>query len=318
VNRLKSVALAGAGLALLSGLSACATASNPSDLVAVHYKGGAMSAKEYQDCLQPSERSGFDPGDMYAAYPARQISFDATGGAGAEAEPPKVVSKDKGEVSVPYTVTLFLKTDCDTLRKFHETIGTRFGAFLNVADASGDVTSKDMPDGWVESLNFVIGKPFDAALDRAAQSFTWNELWVDPVAKQALDDAITENAQKLISEQAGGEFFTDVQVLVQKPDPDPDLKAAVLDTQQRLETIRADKAAALADAGKQRAQANADAKTATAAIKKARAEAISRRLEVKGYGGIDGFLKAQCIEKNPDCNPWQPTFIYGGTPPQAR
>lgn len=223
----KIAALSVGAIALLTG---CATASNPSDLVAVHYKGGVSQAKEFVDCLKPSERSGFDPGDTYAAYPARQISFDATGGKGSEINPPTVVSSDKGEVSVPYTVTLFLKTDCETLRKFHETIGTRFGGYLNVAEKD-DVTSADMPDEWVNALNFVIGQPFEVSLELAAQDYTWNELWVDPEAKAALDKAITEGAQEIIAEQAGGEFFTNVQVLVKKPEPDPELKATVLATQ---------------------------------------------------------------------------------------
>ena len=309
-------------------LSGCATATNGPDLVGVHYKGGELSAKEFVNCLDPSERSGFNPGDKYPAYPARQISFDATGGDSAESDPITVVSSDKAEVEVPFTVTMFLKTDCDTLRKFHETIGTRFNAFLDVTDPpeknykgeeiDGDnLTSGDMPEGWVDLLKFVVGKPFDVALDRTAAQYTWTELWRDPEAKQALDDAITEQVDDLINTQAGGEFFTDIQVLIQTPDPDAELKAAVVETQTQLEEIKRDRASALAEAEKQKATAKAETKTAQAQIAKARAEKFSRVLEVQGYGGPRAYLQYICLTRTE--SEWcinKPTYIlpFGGQP----
>lgn len=301
--------LAAISAAILLLLTGCATASNGPDLKAVHYAGGVNSAKKFVNCLDPSERSGFNPGDSYVAYPARQISYDATGGDGAEANPITVVSSDRAEVQVPFTVTMFLKTDCATLKKFHETIGTRFQAGLNVADED-DPTSGDMPKGWIEALNFVVGKPFDVALDRTAVNYTWTELWRDPEAKQALDEAITEQATDLINSQAGGEFFTDIQVLIQTPDPDDDLKKAVVETQTKLEEIKRDRASALAEASKQKAQAEADTKTAKANIAKARAEKTSRELEVQGYGGPDAYLKYICMTQTK--SEWcvnKPTYV---------
>jgi hypothetical protein len=285
-----------AALALLTG---CATASTGPDLKAIHYSGGSFSAKKFKGCLDPSSRSGYDPGDKYVAYPTRQVSYDATGGSGAESKAFKVVSKDNAELYVPVTVTFNLITDCDTLRKFHETLGARFNAGFDP-----DGTSSDTPDGWVSLLNYVIGKPLDTTLDRVAQNYTWRDVWNDPKVKTALEQEVNDNIDDLVARQAGGEFFDNFSVLVMKPDPvDPGLKQAIADEQ-----------AAVAQANAQTAKAKADKATAEAQERLARAEAKTKQAEIKGYGGIQNYLYAQCIE-NPSCgNPFRDQFLYGGAP----
>jgi len=288
-------------LAILLGvtLTGCATASTPPDLIALHYSGGIGSAKKFQGCLDPSSRSGFDPGDKYIGYPTRQVSYDATGGSGAESAAFTVVSKDNAELRVPVTVTFNLITTCDTLRKFHETLGARFAAGF---DPSG--TSADAPDGWRNLLNYVIGKPLDTTLDRVAQNYTWRQVWNDPQVKAALEKEVNANIDDLVARQAGGEFFENFNVLIMKPDPvDPGLKQSIADEQANI-----------AQANAQTAKAKADEATAKAQERLARAQARTKEAEIRGFGGIDNYLRYQCIT-TPTCgNPFRDQFLYGGTP----
>lgn len=294
-----------AGLALLAlALTGCATASTPPDLEAVHYSGGAISAKKFKDCLDPSTRSGFDPGDKYIGYPVRQVSYDATGGSDSEAAPFKVVSKDNAEMTVPATITFRLKADCPTLRKMHETIGARYDAGF---DASG--SSSDTNEGWVAMLNYVIGKPLDTALDRMAQQYKWRDLWNDPKVKTALERQVNASIQGLVTRQAGGDFFTDFSVLIQKPDPVAEgLKQAVALEQTQV---------AKANAAKARAEADKAAAEAQVAVARARAE--TKQADINGYrlpglspkDALDGYLRSQMVKRG--LNPEQPTYLVNGT-----
>lgn len=278
----------------------CATASTGPDLKAVHYSGGTLSAKKFKDCLDPSTRSGFDPGDKFYAYPTRQVSYDATGGKGSEAKPFTVVSKDNAELYVPATVTFSLDTDCNVLRKFHETIGARYNAYFDASGNSGD----DNPD-WVKLLNYVIGKPLDTTLDRVAQNYTWREVWNDPAVKTQFEKEVNENIESLVNRQAGGDFFKDFTVLILKPDPkDPGLKQAIADEQN-----------AVAQANAAKAKADADVKTANAQLLLQQAQAKAKQAEINGYGGIENYLKHEAIDSG--LNPFQPNYIVSGTTPGA-
>jgi len=280
-------------------LTGCASASTPPDLIALHYSGGALSAKKFKGCLNPSSRSGFDPGDNYIAYPVRQVSYDATGGSGAESSAFTVVSHDNAELKVPVTVTFNLKTDCKTLQKFHETIGARFNAGFEASGSSGDENK-----GWNNLLNYVIGKPLDTSLDRVAQDYNWRQVWNDPKVKTELESEVTNNIDDLVARQAGGDFFENFSVLVMKPDPvDSSLKTAIADEQ-----------AGIAQANAAKAKADADVATAKAQEKLADAEAKAKQAEIKGYGGIRNYLYAQCIQSDTCGNPFRNQYLYGGTP----
>ena len=271
---------------------------------ALHYEGGAVSAKKFKNCLDPSNRSGFDPGDAYYGYPVRQVSYDATGGESSESEPFRVVSDDNAELYVPATVTFRLKTDCETLRQMHETIGARYSAYF---DANG--TTADENAGWVAMLDFVIGKPLDATLDRVAQEYEWREMWSRPEAKAAMEQEANEQIQALVSRQAGGEFFEDFSILLQKPDPVSEaLKNAIADEQSKV-----------AQAQAQEAQARADKARAEAQLAVSEAEAAKQRATIEGYmlkgmsreRAMQAYLQEQAIRAG--LNPFQPTYRVSDT-----
>lgn len=288
-------------------LTGCASASTPADLKGVHYSGGRTQAKKFKDCLEPSSRSGWDPGDKFFLYPTRQISYDATGSVDSESDRFKVVSKDNAELYVPVTVTFNLKTDCETLRKFHETVGSRYSAFIESGSDINDddnTTSADVPNGWVKMLNYVIGKPLDVTLDRVAQDYDYRSVWNDPKVKVQMEAAVNANLQALVTRQAGGDFFENFNVLILKPDPvDENLKAAISDEQ-----------AAVAQANAEKAKAEADTATATAQERLALAQARTKKAEIEAYGGVEAYLRYQCIQTATCGNPYRDQLLYGGAP----
>lgn len=299
---MRKIAIAVAALALTA--TGCATASTSPDMVALHYEGGAVSAKKFKDCLDPSSRSGFDPGDNYFGYPTRQVSYDATGGEGSESDPFRVVSDDNAELYVPATVTFQLKTDCETLRKMHETIGSRYAAYY---DANGDTSDKN--EGWVRMLDFVIGKPLDATLDRVAQEYEWRSLWSEPEAKAAMEKEANAQIQALVARQAGGDFFEEFSILLQKPDPvNQGLKDAIALEQTRVAEAQAAEAQAKAD------QARAEAQLAVSEAEAAKQRAAIEGFMLKGMNQADAmeaYLRQQAIVAG--LNPWQPTYKVNDT-----
>jgi len=283
----------------------CATSSNPADLKSVHYSGGATQAKKFKDCLDPSTRSGYDPGDSFYAYPVRQIVYNAAQDKGSERGRFTVVSQDNAELYVPVQLTFRLDTECKSLRAFHEAIGSRYKAYIT----SGD--SADYPSGWVDLLNDVIGKPLDTTLDRVAQQYPWREVWNDPKVKAEMEATVSENIEALVNRQAGGDFFKDFTVLLSKPDPvNPALVDAIAQEQAGIAQANADKAKAEADAETATAKAKADEITALSQVKLAQAQAKTKRAEIDGYGGIENYLRHELIENGG--NPYQPTWVYGG------
>lgn len=299
------VAVVASGL-LLTG---CASASNPADLKSVHYSGGSTQAKKFKDCLDPSSRSGFDPGDKFYAYPVRQIVYNASQDDGSERGRFTVVSQDNAELYVPVQLTFRLDTECDTLRAFHEAIGSRYKAYIE----GSDKTSADYPSGWIQLLNDVIGKPLDTTLDRVAQQYPWRNVWNDPKVKAEMETEVSNNIEELVNRQAGGDFFTDFTVLLSKPDPvDQALVDAIAQEQAGIAQANAAKAKAEADAETAEAKAKADEIAARAQERLAEAQAKTKRAEIEGYGGIENYLRHELIAAGG--NPWQPTYLYGGVP----
>lgn len=300
------------GLAVLTG---CATTSAPADLKGVHYSGGSFSSKKFANCIEPSSRD-FSPGDKYYYYPTRQISYEASESQSAERGRFTVVSSDSAELYVPIRLTFQLDTDCDTLQKFHEEVGSRYNAAIqdDVTD-DGETTSADYPGGWVNLLNDVVGKPLDNTLVRVAGEYKWREIWNDDAVRIEMQTEVKETIEELVNEQSGGDYFTSYTVLVQKPEPvDPSLVSAIAAEQAGIAQANADKAKAEADAETARAKAKADEIAAQAQERLAEAQAKTQRAEIAGFGGINNYLRYQCIT-NPACgNPYRDQFLYGGSP----
>jgi SPFH domain / Band 7 family len=310
---MKRIIMALVALALLT--TGCATTSAPADLKGVHYSGGSFSSKKFSNCIDPSTRD-FSPGDKYYYYPTRQISFEASDDSSAERGRFLVVSSDSAQLLVPVRLTFQLDTNCDVLRKFHEEIGSRYNAAIqdDVTD-DGETTSADYPKGWVALLNDVIGKPLDNSLIRIAQKYPWRQVWSDDAVRQEMQIEIGSTIEDAVASQAGGDYFSDFTVLVQQPTPeDPALVDAIAQEQAGIAQAKADKAKAEADADTARAKAKADEIAAEAQEKLAAANAKTQEATIRGFGGIDNYLRWLCITNASCGNPYRDQFLYGGTP----
>lgn len=310
---MKRIIMALAALALVA--TGCATTSAPADLKGAHYSGGSFSSKKWAGCIDPSTRD-FSPGDKYYYYPTRQISYEASESKTAERGRFKVVSEDSAELYVPIRLTFQLDTECETLRKFHEEVASRYNAAIqdDVTD-DGETTSADYPSGWVDLLNDVVGKPLDNTLVRVAGEYPWRDIWNDDAVRIEMQNEVRESIEALVNEQSGGDYFSDFTVLVQKPEPvDPALISAIAQEQAGIAQANADKAKAEADAATAKAKAEADELTAKSQERLAQAEAKTQQATIAGFGGIDNYLRYMCIT-NPSCgNPYRDQFLYGGSP----
>jgi hypothetical protein len=287
-RRTTTLLATGGAVAAVLLLSGCSGVNTDSGMVGLHYKGGPISSTHFANCVTSNTRNYDGPGDKHYQYPSNQRTFDATGGQDADSPPITVVSKDNAILTVPITVNFTLKTDCSTLRRFHERVGLRYAAYFDNVNSPSD--------GWSQMLRIMIGKPLDTQSDRIAQQYNWRDLWNNPKVKTQLETQVAKDLPRLIKRQAGGNFFDNITVLMQKPTPtDGNLTSAVAKEQ-----------AAVATANSEKAQAEAQVAAANAQVAVAQAQAKSKAAEIQAYGGVDGYLKAQAIAKG--LNIFQPSY----------
>lgn len=303
-------ALAVAAAASLAALTGCSVINTPSDMVALHYDGGVMTASKFIECVPAAKYQNNAPGHTSYMYPTSLRYYNASTDRGAESGPITVVSKDNAEMSVPVSVTFTLITnDCAKLQKFHESIANRDQAFWGGTEFT-DENNDGTPDGWVKLLNTYMGKALDTTLDRAAQAHSWRALWNDPVTKAKVEKDVEAELTKMIDDRMGDHYFEIHSILVQKPDPtSKELKDAVVAEQ-----------AAVARAKATEAEANAQEKAADAKVKAAMAErevevtkakteaaVIAEQIRVMGK---EAWIKKYGIDKG--ITPWPNPVVPGG------
>ena len=287
---------------ILLGISLVATAcgySTPSDMVAVHVGEGPFEAKKIKgDCIQSSER-GWLTNDTYEYFPTNEREWDATGQDGSDAGRMKAVTLDSVEMYIPVTIRFTLITECDTLKDFYQRYARRYGVHF---DNDGTYNPE-----WITLLRKLVADPGDATLDRIIQGYTWRKVWNDPATKIEIEQKLNEELAKdgsLLDITAKGDFFDGISVLVGKPEP----------VNQALAEAVALEQTAVAKAQSEEAQANADEAKANAQIAVEEAEAKKLKAIIDGYGGVEAYLKALCINKG-GCTPYPPTYVVGGVSP---
>jgi regulator of protease activity HflC (stomatin/prohibitin superfamily) len=298
------------GAAILAGvtlftLPACSYANMGPGEQAVVQDDYVMiqTEKKLIACVKPEESLNVTTNN-YFKYPARQISWDATGDQGSERGPYVVVSNAKApaDMNVPVVVTFDLTTDCEKLKKFHADFGTKYSGWINDGDK-----------GWVELLNYVVGQPLQDTLNAVAQKYTWQQIWNDESVRAEFREALAKNLPTASARRTDGvDFFTNFQVTVLKPTPvNPALKQTIEDQQANVQAAQAAEAKGVADANAARAKAEADKIAAEAQTALAQQRALQQQAEVAGYPNIDAYLKAKAIEAGQ--NPFQPTIVpFGG------
>lgn len=287
----KLVGLAAAAAVLLS---ACST-QIPAGQTAVKVDDYAFIPTDPKiiGCI-PSETSETNPPGGFTAYryPARQVSWDATGAPGSEHAPYVVVSgaDAPAELKVPVVVTMDLTTDCDKLSQFHRDFGTKYQGWLK---DDGTVS-----DGWVQLVNYVIGQPLEQTLTTLSQKYTWRQIWNNEQVRAEFQNVLKANLPIASKARTDGqEYFTNFQVTVLKPEPvDGNLKAAINKEQSSV-----------AEANAKKAAADAEVKAAESQTEVAKQQALQKRAEIAGFPTIEAYLQAQLIAQGG--NPYQPTYV---------
>lgn len=290
------------------GLSACTTARVTAGQTAIVVDDYVFIPTDPAiiECLQEETSEIYGSVDVYR-YPARQISWDATGGTGAERDPYVVVSNAKApaELLVPVSVTFDLTTDCDKLKSFHREFGTKYQGWLN--------EDGQPSPGWVELLNYVVGQPLEQTLIRVSQKYTWQQVWNDEAIRVEYQSALQQelpNASK--ARTNGQDYFSNFQVTVLKPEPrDEGLKQAIIAEQTAIADARATEAKGVAEANAKKAAAEAEIAAAQAQTELARQRALQQAAEIAGFPSVEDYLRAKAIEAGQ--NPYQPTYVV----PQA-
>ena len=284
------------------------TASTGPDQVSLHYKGGAFTSKKFANCIDPSTRVFDGPGDGHFAYPRSQSNFvfDYDSGDGG---PITFVTKDGIEMTVEGVANFVLNTSCTpvtidgtrypggVLQRFHEQVGNRYNAYM-----TGDGYRSD---GWRQMLAIYIERPLDTAIDRAGQSYTYTELYTDPVKKAAWEQSVLDQLPPLVDRQTEGaaEYFLNFAITLQKPEPPQSIKDQLVRQQAGVAAARAAQA---------EAEAREAAVLAEVRVEKAQAQKIQTRVDVLGQLG---YLQQYAIDHG--LNPFQPSansLITGGTP----
>lgn len=284
--------------ALLMSLTACGGYSVASDLTAVQVGAGA-EAKKVKGCKPPNERAWFG-NDNYYYYPLNERYWEAQqeGGDGGRFS---VITKDSVKLLMPVTIQFNFKTDCDTLTEFYTKFGRRSTAYLK---ESGEPENNDQ---WNKMLKSLVATPADTTLDRIIQDYNWRDVWQDPATRTEIESKLQEaltSASSLMVQRAQGEYFEDISVLIGQPSPPDELVAAVEAEQTAVAKARAAEAQAAAEEAQARAE-----------VSVAQAQADKQREVIRGFGGEENYLIAQCI-KTPGCAPYQPTYVVGGSVPK--
>jgi hypothetical protein len=233
--------MAAAGAAVLGAmvLTGCSSVSTPPDQVALHYKAGPIESTKFSDCVGASERAWDGPGDKHFVYPAGQRTYDfKADGAGADSPALTVVAGGTGEKGKDTQVELkqdgtltftFATTDCETLRAFHEKIGLKYGA-----DKAG---VRDLDS----LLDVYLGGPLQRALSEATQGVDWKTYYSDATVRNEVEKKASELLPAYVEELAGGEYFTNFSVQLQRPSLPQELVDALKATQVAIEENNAQK-----------------------------------------------------------------------------
>lgn len=202
-------------LAMIVVMSSCSSVSTEPDEVALHYSGGSFSSKNFEGCIDSSNREFNGPGDTHYTYPANQRTFSFTGKEGSEAGPIAVTTKDGQEVLVPGFVTFTLDTDCKTLREFHENIGMKYKAYKDGG-------------GWDSFLNDYIYTPLDSAMNKAAlEAPGWYPLYSNSEVQGIFEQAVKETLPDEVTKALGEDFITVNAVQISKPTVSDELKSGL-------------------------------------------------------------------------------------------
>lgn len=207
----------------------CTVTAPAPDEAGIVYNAGPVAKTEFQSCVEPGGRDFSDPLDVKYLYPAGQrtlvFSHEGENGKGRDRASFSAPTKDQVNVTIDGQVRFRLNTDCDTLRKFHEAIGLKF--------------QNDGKVDWTGILATYLEQPLNRAITEATQGFGWAEVYSDPAKKAEWEHKVKDLLPKFVEQAAGGKYFTDIDVTLQKPILPADLQKALEAAQTAAQQAKA-------------------------------------------------------------------------------
>lgn len=216
VNRKATSALLAIPLAAV--LTGCSLSTAP-DEAGLIYDAGPLSKTSFQECVAPSARVFYGPADQQFTYPAGQRTYVFGSGEESDIDTITVADRDGIDLGVVGQLRFTFNTDCDTLVAFHEKIGLKYDG------------GKD----WNGILAVYLQQPLRKAITEATQGMTWRELYQDPKAKATWEKAVKDALPVAIQQATGGEYFTNIDLSLQKPMLPQALTDQLLATQRAAE-----------------------------------------------------------------------------------
>lgn len=295
MNKLKRFGLPVVLLVGLGSLTACSEQYTDPSMVSLVYAGGVSEGGEFKECAEPGEKTYSN--DSYYPYPTtqREDVWDGDhwgqGNNSADQGDLAVIDKDGNQAFLKVKVSFTLNTECDVLRTFHEKIGRTRGAYFNSDGSYGP--------GWIWAMTNYISSAVEEDARSVAIKYSVEDMWLDPVVRDEMSSAIEETIQRTVNDGMEGseQFYTIGSVRIFGAEPNEEFMTLYSD--RKAAQVRAETSEAVREAQIQEAKAKAAV---------ARQEALARQAEIKGYGNVDAYLRAQMIEAG--MNPYQPT--YGG------
>lgn len=217
-------------VALVLGASGCAVVKTGQDTQALWYEDGDFSAQKFKGCEPPASRDRKGVGDQFYYYPSGQRTFSFTGRQGSESGPITIKTKDSQQMTVNGFITFELTTDCEALRKFHESIGLKYGAYFEEGQSDSA--------GWLNFLNDYLAVPLNSVMDKAGLEQNWQTLYSSSNAVADFEQYVQSNLGKEVSTAVGDPNLITIKgVSVETPQP----SEALLKSLEDIEAAKAQK-----------------------------------------------------------------------------
>jgi regulator of protease activity HflC (stomatin/prohibitin superfamily) len=184
-------------LLVVVGLAGCGTLNTGVEDLTLRYGGGITEEKEYKGLIQPGTTNQFvfgsGTGDSLYHYPRTQRSWIAGETEGVDRPPVEIVTSDGVRMKVDYALYFRLNPTEEVLRRFHEDIGLKEGAWTD--------------DGWLEMLRTYFDAPITRQLEAVGLNFSSEELRSDDVKRREFATTISQQATTEIERVVGGPYF---------------------------------------------------------------------------------------------------------------
>lgn len=199
--RKRTINLATVVLLLTVSGSACGMESSEINEIGITYSGGWIEDKEFKGFLEPgasNNSTGF--GSKTYRYRTDQRTFIAGPQIANQSEdrqpdvgPVEIVSDDDVRLLVEYQLYFKINRDKDVLRKFHENLGVKTGAWNT--------------DGWRQLLQQYFAPQIERAMEASGLKAKWRDLYGSEEARIRFQDETVARLKEAIREVIGDEYF---------------------------------------------------------------------------------------------------------------